>query len=103
MFGFGKKKEVDQARPASAKMGEKPYQQATTWRDADLEKWLRKDLEAAISLLNLIRNTPHIWAACVVEFEKMREAFIEREKQLKKDEQMRKEASNGQQEHLKPV
>lgn len=56
------------------------------WKKADLEGYVRKDLEAAISILCMIRDRPEIFRLVVAAIEEWREQMVENEKRLEKVE-----------------
>lgn len=49
------------------------------WKSFDVEKAVKQDIGAAVSLLSLILDHPHILAIVVGEIEKIREKMIEAE------------------------
>lgn len=57
------------------------------WKNMDLSKVLSMDLTAAISLLNMIRDTPEVYQACLKAIEAYRDRMVlQEEKQKELDE-----------------
>lgn len=57
-----------------------------TWKEFDIEKAVRQDISAAVSLLHLVLDNPNILAAVTAEVEKIRARIIEAESMPKKED-----------------
>lgn len=53
------------------------------WRDMDLKKVVRQDIQAAASLLLMIRDTPQIFDAIVEKIEDIRAEMLKNERREK--------------------
>lgn len=56
------------------------------WKAFDIDKAVKQDIQAAVSLLSLILENPHILAAVTAEVEKIRQRMIEAESLPKPDD-----------------